>query len=74
MKIKLIPITTQQKLYEAFGFTGEQAIALKKEITDAWIEAVTWSQLLKIVMKEQDDDLTTALKLLTVGELMGVMK
>ena len=74
MKIKLIPITNQQKLYEAFGFTDEQAKALKQEIVVIWRETDTWTELIERIIKEHDDGLTTAFKLFTVGELLGTIK
>ena len=74
MKIKLIPITNQQKLYEAFGFTDEQAKALKQEIVVIWRETDSWTELIERVIKEQDNDLTAAFKMLSVGELMGILK
>ena len=72
--IKLIEITDNQMLYEAFGIQAEQSEAIKKEIYSAFQHTNTWTECIGLVLLKDDTPMVEAFKMLTIGELMGIMK
>ena len=72
--IKLIEITKTQRLCEAFGVTDGQAIAIKRDIMRAFDNTNTWTECIEHALSKDDTPMVEAFKMLTIGELMGMLK
>ena len=72
--IKLVEVTGNQNINEAFGITDEQAMAIKTEIASTFVNTNTWTECIKQTLSEDDTQLVEAFKMLAIGELMGIMK